>query len=94
MAQLWLARRYGATTHTNEKVLQFEPSGGGVRVTPDKGSIAPAASSLRLDRGCQNWCRTPHTTSKSDDRSSIGSRRKTKRNTHASRRHDFLCSSG
>ena len=37
MAQLWLARRYGATTHTNEKVLQFEPSGGGVRVTTDKG---------------------------------------------------------
>ena len=36
MAQLWLARRYGATTHTNEKVLQFEPSGGGVRVTTDK----------------------------------------------------------
>ncbi len=36
MAQLVLARRYGASTRTNEKVTSFEATGDRVRVTTDR----------------------------------------------------------
>ena len=39
-ANLALARKHGATIHTDEKALRFEQTPGGVTVTTDRGSYS------------------------------------------------------
>lgn len=41
-AQLGLAQKYGATIHTNERVLSFTSNTDGVQVTTDRGAYAAA----------------------------------------------------
>ena len=48
-AELTLARNYGAEIRTNERVLGFEPSAGGVAVTTDRNTYA--AEKLILTAG-------------------------------------------